>query len=215
MDCKYSRREKDKQAREVEIVNAAEKVFFEKGYEGASMDEIAGEAQFTKRTVYQYFKNKEDLYFAVALKWFERLFSYFEDALAKGNNGYEKFRLSGLAYFQFSKDFPSAFRLLNYCNVIKNNKDISVNFQKMMKVGDIMFQKFAYTIEEGKKDGSIRADLDPKMGAYAGVYLSIGFLNIISEKGEGIEKYHQIKRDDFINYGLQLLAAAIRNDKIL
>lgn len=209
MGCKLSRREKEKRARELEIINAAEKVFFDKGYDGASMDEIAAEAQFTKRTVYQYFKNKEDLYFAVALKWFKRLFGYFEEALAKGANGYEKFRLSGLAYYRFSKDFPSAFRLLNYCNLIKNNKDSSSNFQEMMSIGNKMFQIFAATIEEGKKDGSVRADLDPKLGAYSVVYLSIGFLNIITEKGENIQKYHRIEKDALIGYGLDVLCAAI------
>lgn len=210
LECKLSRREKEKQARELEIINAAEKVFFEKGYDGASMDEIASEAQFTKRTIYQYFINKEDLYFAVALKWFKKLFVYFEEAMAKGENGYDKFRLSGRAYFQFSKDFPSAFRLLNYCNLIKSNKDSSSNFQEMMLIGDKMFQMFAETIEEGKKDGSVRTDLDPNMGAYSVVYLSIGFLNLITEKGENIQKYHRIEKDDFIHYGLDLICAAIR-----
>lgn len=208
MASELSRREKEKRAREVEIIDAAEKVFFEKGYDGASMDEIAKEAQFTKRTVYQYFTSKEDLYFGVALKWFNRLFYCFEEALQKGINGYEKFHLSGLAYYQFSKDFPRAFRLLNYCNLIKTNKDSSANFKEMMLVGDTMFQKFAEAIEEGKKDGSIRADLDPKMGAYAGVYLSIGFLNIVSTKGDNIKKYHQVEAEDFILYGLNLISTA-------
>lgn len=208
-----SRREKEKQTREMEIIEAAERIFFMKGYDGASMDEIAREAQFTKRTVYQYFLNKEDLFFAVALKWFKLLFSRFEEALQKGTNGYEKFYLSGLTYYQFSKDYPSAFRLLNYCNIIKSNKDRSANFQEMMQIGNIMFQNFAKTIEEGKKDGSIRADLDPRMGAFAGVYLSIGFLNIVSEKGENIRKYHQVEMDDFIKYGLDLISAAFRNHK--
>lgn len=210
LESKLSRREKDKQAREMEIINAAEKIFFEKGYDGGSMDEIASEAQFTKRTIYQYFTNKEDLFFAVALKCFERLFIYFEEAMSKGVNGYDKFRLSGRAYFQFSKDFPPAFRLLNYCNLIKSNKDSSSNFQRMMLIGNEMFQMFAETIEEGKKDGSVRADLDPNMGAYSVVYLAIGFLNIITEKGENIQKYHRIGKDDFIDYGLDLICAAIR-----
>ncbi|WP_369693305.1 helix-turn-helix domain-containing protein [Acetobacterium wieringae] len=35
----------------------AEKIFGQNGFESASMDEIALEAQFTKRTLYQYFEN--------------------------------------------------------------------------------------------------------------------------------------------------------------
>ncbi len=63
-----SRREREKQQRESEIVSAAERVFYLKGYNDASMDEIAREAEFAKGTIYQYFTGKEDLYFAVTLK---------------------------------------------------------------------------------------------------------------------------------------------------
>lgn len=211
MASKLSRREKEKQAREIGILNAAEQLFFEKGYDGASMDEIADKAQFTKRTLYQYFISKEDLYFAVALKWFKKLFSYFEEVMLKKTSGYDKFRFSGLAYYQFSKDYPAAFRLLNHCNVINTNKDTSSNFQKMMLLGNEMFRRFSETIEEGKKDGSVRDDLDPKTGAFSAVYLLIGFLNIITEKGDNIQKYHQLELDDFFLCGLDLIFVAVRN----
>jgi TetR/AcrR family transcriptional regulator len=210
MDAKLSRRERERQKRKEEMIEAAERIFFTKGYDAASMDEIAKAAQFTKRTIYQYFSSKEDLYFAVACKWFRRLLAGFEEALAKGENGYEKFRLSGLAYYQFFTDFPAAFRVLNYCNVIKTNKDTSAYFQQLMQLNNMMFEKFVGAIEEGKRDGSIRADLDPKLGAYAGVYLSIGFLNIVSEKMEKIKEYHHVEMEDIIRYGLDLISSAFR-----
>lgn len=47
-----TRREREKLIREEEILSAAEKIFCEKGYDSASMDEIAIVAQFTKRTIY-------------------------------------------------------------------------------------------------------------------------------------------------------------------
>ena len=52
--------------RRAKIVGAAKKVFLERGYELASMDQIAAEAGTTKRTVYAYFKNKQALFSAMA-----------------------------------------------------------------------------------------------------------------------------------------------------
>ena len=98
---------------------------------------------------------------------------------------------------------------MNYCNVIKTNKDTSAYFQ-LMQLNNMMFEKFVGAIEEGKRDGSIRADLDPKLGAYAGVYLSIGFLNIVSEKMEKIKEYHHVEMEDIIRYGLDLISSAFR-----
>lgn len=49
--------------RRQEVIDAALKEFSEKGYKGASLNNILKEAQISKGTFYYHFKNKEDLYF--------------------------------------------------------------------------------------------------------------------------------------------------------
>src|ERR1700743_2411208 len=51
-----------KEARPTEILDAALKVFAEKGYAGARMDDIARRAGVTKGTIYLYFENKEAVF---------------------------------------------------------------------------------------------------------------------------------------------------------
>jgi AcrR family transcriptional regulator len=55
-------------ARRLAILDAAKQVFFDEGYQLASMDRIAERAGTTKRTVYGYFPNKEALFAAVVEK---------------------------------------------------------------------------------------------------------------------------------------------------
>ena len=47
------------------ILKAAEKIFTQKGYSGATMDEIAEEAHFSKVTIYRYFQSKNDIFFDI------------------------------------------------------------------------------------------------------------------------------------------------------
>ncbi len=47
------------------ILQAAEKVFVQKGYRLATVDDIANEAQFSKATLYRYFKSKSDIFFEI------------------------------------------------------------------------------------------------------------------------------------------------------
>lgn len=47
--------------KEEQIVDTARKLFGKYGYKRVSMDEIAREANVTKKTVYSYFKNKEEI----------------------------------------------------------------------------------------------------------------------------------------------------------
>jgi len=47
------------------LLQAAARVFAERGFHGASLDEVAAAAGFTKGAVYSNFKNKEDLFLAL------------------------------------------------------------------------------------------------------------------------------------------------------
>ncbi|MFC2169154.1 TetR/AcrR family transcriptional regulator [Acidobacteriota bacterium] len=55
------------------ILKAAEKVFAQKGYNLTTVDDIAEEAQFSKATLYRYFKSKRDIFFEVILTSFEEV----------------------------------------------------------------------------------------------------------------------------------------------
>lgn len=55
----------DRPAKTGAILRAAAQVFAEQGYQAATMDAIAGRAGIGKGTVYEYFRNKQELFFAV------------------------------------------------------------------------------------------------------------------------------------------------------
>ncbi len=56
------RRLREKERRRQLILIAAKRVFSEKGFSKSTMENIASEAELSLGTLYQYFKNKEELY---------------------------------------------------------------------------------------------------------------------------------------------------------
>jgi len=58
----YERKQREKEKRRQEILHAARKVFSSKGYNTATIEEIALEAELSPGTLYLYFKNKEELH---------------------------------------------------------------------------------------------------------------------------------------------------------
>ena len=62
---------KQKTKRKDQIIEAAAQIFSQKGYSGAIMADIAIQANIGKGTIYEYFKSKEDLFFAV-FEWFQK-----------------------------------------------------------------------------------------------------------------------------------------------
>jgi len=69
------RRERERELRRREILNAARDVFIESGYEHATLDEVARRAEFAKGTLYSYFESKVDLFEALVDEEFSRLIS--------------------------------------------------------------------------------------------------------------------------------------------
>ncbi|MGA8830767.1 MAG: TetR/AcrR family transcriptional regulator, partial [Desulfomonilaceae bacterium] len=66
------RREREKLRQRREILDAALRLFSEKGYHNVSMHEIAKEAEFGIGTLYKFFRNKEELYKALITQTAER-----------------------------------------------------------------------------------------------------------------------------------------------
>jgi len=56
------RRQREKQQRYEEILAAARKIFGEKDFQAATMEDIAREAEVSAATLYLYFKNKDELF---------------------------------------------------------------------------------------------------------------------------------------------------------
>lgn len=83
---RLSRRAREKERHRCEILEAAERVFVRKGYHLATVEEVAKEAEFAVGTIYNFFRNKEDLYWCVVLKIAQDFIGSFEqDVLSKGD----------------------------------------------------------------------------------------------------------------------------------
>jgi AcrR family transcriptional regulator len=62
------RKEREKERRRQQIIVAAKRVFSDKGFNKATMEDIASEAELSPGTLYLYFKNKEELYASLSLR---------------------------------------------------------------------------------------------------------------------------------------------------
>jgi AcrR family transcriptional regulator len=103
------RREKKKAMRQEQLVDAAEKVFLAHGYEAATIDMITEEIGYNKRTFYLYFRDRDDVFFAVLLRSLRTLYALMRAAADSRRKGVEKLIAMGRAYFGL---LPGKSRLL-------------------------------------------------------------------------------------------------------
>ena len=68
------------------ILPIAKELFLEKGITQTTMDEIAKKADYSKSTVYVYFKSKDEIFDCIVLEYFILLKNSIEEALSNAEN---------------------------------------------------------------------------------------------------------------------------------
>lgn len=156
-----TRRERERATRQKEILDAAEHLFFSKGFENTTMEEIAERAEFGKPTLYTYFKSKEEILFHVHMRGHAVKMGMLREAISKGRNGYDRFRAMGYAYFEFYQQNPEYLRIQSHWDYRGYNFDkFSDAVSKTYHEWHASFEELCDVYSEGIKDGSLRGDLD-------------------------------------------------------
>lgn len=153
-------KEKEKEERRNYIVDAAEKLFFSKGYDNVSMKDIADEVGISRAAIYLYFKNKEVIYLAIVLRGMRIMDKLFKESVKSDKNGLGKLEDTGWAYFKFYRDFTDYYGVCAYFDSQRFSK---VDNEYMPEINVLREETIRITresIEEGIEDGSIRANVN-------------------------------------------------------
>jgi AcrR family transcriptional regulator len=205
------RREREREQRRNDIINAAEEVFFARGLEAATMDDVAEQAELSKGTLYLYFKSKEELYLAIHLRGNQILKDMFLTASKKYDTGLENTRAIGQAYYEYYRKYPDYFNAMIYYesrNIDYNDKE-SVAMQ-CVALGRETIEILTRALEQGINDGSIRPTIDARKTAICLWGQSTGIIQITAMKGEMIRHSHGIAEQDLIEYSFDLVYHSLK-----
>jgi len=159
------RKEREKEQRRDDIVQAATKVFFEKGLQLATVDEIAEAAELSKGTIYLYFKSKEDLYLAVTSVGFDILSDMFQATIDSSSSTIEALQRLGDTYYDFFIEHRDYFRMFQYFQNPGMHKQVSTEMMEQCQTHNLRtWNIVVQLLENGMKEGLIRTDMSaPEM----------------------------------------------------
>lgn len=104
METRAPRRRIGRAERERQILDAALAVFGERGYQGASMDQVAERVGVTKPVLYTHFGSKHGLLLACIARARAELLEVTSTAAASASTPEEMLRLGTLAFFDYLQD---------------------------------------------------------------------------------------------------------------
>jgi TetR/AcrR family transcriptional regulator len=208
-----SRKEREKLQRRNEIIYAAEHKFFEKGFEGVAMDDIAKELELSKPAIYRYFKNKESLFFAVVNRGMVILRDTFKDAVTNEKTGIEKVSafIQALCFDYVVKHYDY-YRLLvvaheqRFMDMVKK-KEIDGESQ----LGNMELEWLSFLIDAlnlGIEDGTIREDVAPLQTAIFLVVACEAEVKMIPEY-QSLLIQTGLGKDEYLKHSLDLMLRGI------
>jgi AcrR family transcriptional regulator len=100
-------------ARRAQLLEVGRAVFAKRGYEAASVEEIADRAKVSKPIVYEHFGGKEGLYAVVVDREMDFVVKSIAEAISTGTPR-ERLEAAALAFLTYVKDHPDGFAVLSH-----------------------------------------------------------------------------------------------------
>ncbi|HEX8413039.1 MAG TPA: TetR/AcrR family transcriptional regulator [Sphingomicrobium sp.] len=131
--------------RRAEILAAAERIFVEHGYEGATIRKIADEVGLSSTALYMHFAEKGEILHEICREAFERLIRENRALAAREEPVEIKLRHMLEAYARFGFDNPNAYRLIYLTRPVEARHGAQSAAQHM---GAELFRSFEVLLEQ-------------------------------------------------------------------
>ncbi len=105
------RKHREKEEMRERILDAAISLFLKEGYDKTSIRQIADAIEYSPATIYLYFKDKDDLFYVIHQRGFEKLFGAMAEAAVVADP-LERLRLIGRIYLRFALENPEFYDLM-------------------------------------------------------------------------------------------------------
>lgn len=204
------RKEREKQRRKEEILDAAQKVFFSRGIENSTMDEVAEEAELSKGTLYLYFKSKEDIHWAITFRGIRNLLAQTEKMIDRGKNALENLLIIADTLIQFihdQKELANSIFFFEGCDINKMNVDHDQIRNSFLH--DSPIHLVTEFVDIGIQQGLIRNDIPVNILSHILWSQLIGVLQIANRKKELFDLVN-ITKEDLIENHIKIILKGIK-----
>jgi len=194
------------------ILDSAKKLFKIKGIEQTTMDDIAKEADYSKSTIYVYFKSKDEIYNSIACEYMH----LFKERLNCCTVDIVDFEICYYkicnTIFEFQKEYPLYFEtLIGEINVDPEQIEEDNILEEIYNIGEETNEIIAKILQLGIDNQFIRNDIELIPTVFY-LWSSISGIIIMAQKKK---KYLQLRMglslEDYLYYSFKMLLKSIKN----
>ena len=192
------------------ILDAADKLFCKNGVEKTTMEQLATAAGYSKPTLYGYFKDKDEVYFALVLEFMEKIVVKVDKAIDEKTAFSDTFTKICQDVFRLATRYPLYFEgLIGTINVNIKADDTPQIYKDIYRLGEVLNEKLLNILGQGIDEGIINVTLD-KSAILLFVWGSVaGIIRMINHKKDYL-KMLQLNEKDFSAFCFERLLCACK-----
>ena len=198
----------DSQQRKKQILECAKRLFSRKGYYQTQISDIQYEAGVARGTIYQYFRNKDDIF----LTLLENLHTEMREVISSKPENFEEDFSSGFKVFRYR--IKKAFALFandpDYCNILlRVGLGLGDNFDSILRRFDRqMVELIKSYLVSGIKLGRVKPDINVVLmsNMIGGAFMRMAYYYGVTGRGSETAEFEKLT-EDFVNafaYGIFL-----------
>jgi TetR/AcrR family transcriptional regulator, cholesterol catabolism regulator len=154
-------RRKPRDERWGELLEVAAKVFYRKGYDASSLQEIADELGIMKGSLYYYIRSKEDILFALLNNIHQAGIANVAELAASKGTALQRLKRVIVGHIAFIGE-----NLTDTAIFLQEMKALPPERQREILGGDVSYPRiFRQLLADGQADGSIRKSIDADLTA--------------------------------------------------
>ena len=135
------KRAKHKEEFRREILDSAREIFINDGYDGFSMRRLAEKIDYSPTTIYLYFKNKDDLLFAICEEFFADFFTELNHIRSFSQDPVETLRQAFLYLVEFGLKNPNQYKVIFFTKSVYGTMDQFVEKESMARNTYLVFKE--------------------------------------------------------------------------
>lgn len=197
------------------ILAAAEKLFTDKGFAETTISDISAVSDYSRRTIYAYYLNKDDILHHIISKGLTSLRDDIKNALDKSEDFLTRYNHICRALRKYYEDCPlSADNIINAETGKTSSGELTPAAKNIFDLGEEINRLLAQFIEDGKATGTVQNSTKIMPTVYV-LWSSISsLLTLVKTKGRFLSDSPELSQDEFLEYGFRQIINSILAKRI-
>jgi AcrR family transcriptional regulator len=200
------RKLRDLENRKQLILKTAKELFYQKGFNTVTLDDIATKIEFSKGTIYSHFESKEEIYAHLLLEHLSILLGFLKESVRNSRNTIDGIQKCLNVYIDFYRKHKEYFQLLFFIDIFSNHYKIpQVILKKIQSLKIACLSELQLVLKRGATSREITNNFSLKYISLVLWGMTNGILHLVESK--------QIKTSDLdqlIDVGFEIVTKGLK-----